>query len=99
MDKPGWIDVVLAILAGWVLWLPFLVTGLLSGALAALIVVAIGGGLSLPVLASFNRIFAHSSAKRAWSKLAVVAGFCVLAVMMWMVILGGLAVSGLKTPV
>ena len=89
----------LAILAGGALWLPVLVTGLLPGALPALVVIAIGSGLSLPVLASFNRIFAHSSAKRVWSKLAIVAGFCVLATMIWMVILGGLAASGLKEPV
>ncbi len=91
MGKPSWVDLLLALITGGMLWQPFRITGLLDGAAAAVIVVGIGCLFALPMLASFNRIFAESAVKRIVSKCAVLAGFLVLAIMMWMVIVGGLA--------
>lgn len=93
MQKQFWGDLFLCILAGEMLWQPFRITGLLDGTLPAVIVVAIGCLMTLPILRSFNRKYPQAAAKRVSAKIAVL--FCVLslAVAMWMVITGGLAVA------
>jgi uncharacterized membrane protein YesL len=93
LEKLSWRDTVLAFLVGAILWLPFTLTGLLSGILPATVVILIGFAASLPMLKTFNRNFRRSAWKRLLSKSAMLACFCLLAVMMKLVIEGGLATA------
>jgi len=91
MDKLSWRDWGLGLLVGAVLWQPFSLTGLLGGMIPAAVVVCIGCALSLPILKSFNRKFPRDAAGRGWSKFALIACAALLALMMKLVIEGGLA--------
>jgi hypothetical protein len=91
LERLSWRDAVFALLVGAILWLPFRLTGLLGGVMPATFVVLIGFVASLPMLKTFNRHFPRSALKRVLSKLAMLASFCLLAVLMKLVIEGGLA--------